>query len=327
MADILELPDVTYEGEYANEILMRKVFYSDPIESAVTILPNITYRQQIVLDELLQDIIRAGGDCGFSASGGPVELTEKWIEPCAVKLNLEQCALNLTATFFSKMLKKGVDITNLDGTEVQSYILDKVQNGLVTDVFRLMWFGDTDLDDNVLEICDGFWPRLITASIGYNGPARVEITDGALGDDAALTALRAVWAAQDFRLKGLPNSEKYIRVTSTIYENYRETFEDRCCGDMGTILLQDGTKQLTFRGIPLIEMTEWDRAIDEKGLGNPNRILYTAKSNLMLGCDVMPNSDSNIRMWYDDKDEKNYIKARFTMGTQFGYPELTVIGY
>lgn len=326
MPDILNLDETTYVGKQANEVMMIPVFTSPPIADFFEIMPNLKYRQQIALDEFIEDIVQASEGCSRNPSGGPIDLTNKWIEPCAMKVNLDQCAKDLAGTFMAEWLKAGNELFDLTGTDVETYILKKITDALVVDIPKIAWFGDTDIPQGILSICEGMWPRIIAGVQDYSIDNAYSI-GATLSADEALAALRAVDDAADTRLAGLPASEKYLAVTRSVYNNYRNTLEDLCCGERGQMLLENGQTVLTFRGIPLIVMYEWDRIIANHGLGNPHRILYTQKKNLVLGTDIMPDANNLLEMWYSKDDKTNKIDAEFSMGTQIKYGFMTIVAY
>ena len=88
---------------------------------------------------------------------------------------------------------------------------------------------------------------------------------------------------------------------------------------------------MTFRGIPVVEITGWDTQLadaanpNSAGLGadiGNNMIVYTVNDNLVLGTDVNdPAAQLKFRS-NDDDDELLKIIAKYKMGAQFVFGEL-----
>lgn len=326
MADVIS-NDVSWCGQQATDVIIKPVFYNEDITRFVDVHGDIKSTKQLALDEILEDVVRPSSGCGRDVSGGPISIEEKYITLCDAKINLDQCAKNLKNTFMEEMLRTGNDIFDLTGTDLESYILKKVTEALGQDVPKIFWMGDTSLVGSFPTIgtCDGIWKRLINAG-SYVVPKPYDFPDGPLGECEALDAFRALAEGASDLLDQLPENQKYFAVTRSVYENYMTCLEERCCGDRGTIRLEDGSTRLFFRGIEVIKMSSWDRWISSYSLQNPHRILYTWNKNLVLGTDMFSDTTS-LDFYYVKQDKMNHIDAEFSIGTQFKYGDLTAIAY
>jgi hypothetical protein len=325
MADVINIAGVSYCGIQANEVLIKPAFLTPQMEAYFDIMLSIKSRKQLALDDTLEDIIQASSGCGRDVTGEVITLTEKFIDVCDAKINLDQCVKGLRDSFMEMWARSGNAEFDITGTEIQDYILEKVQAGMRTDLWRLVWFGNTALaGDQVLGICDGFWTRLIADAqtydiYSYNLPTT-------LVADSAVDALRSMHDNASALLDNVPNTDKYFAVTRSVWNNYLATNEDACCGDRGIILTNEGTQTLFFRGIEVRKESEWDRAISAKNLSNPNRIVYTTKTNLVVGTDAMADTNS-LEIIYNPFDKTNQVDAEFKIGTQYKYAELVSIAY
>jgi hypothetical protein len=91
-------------------------------------------------------------------------------------------------------------------------------------------------------------------------------------------------------------------------------------------MIEEGQRALTFRGIPVYKVAEWDRIIAAKGLSNPHRAIYTYDKNLVVGTDNMADTNS-LEILYNPYEKTNQIDAEFKIATNYKYDELTVIAY
>lgn len=326
MADVINITGVTYAGVQANEVLIKPAFLTPQMEAYFDVMLSIKSRKQLALDDNLEDIIQASSGCGRDVTGEVITLSEKFIDVCDAKVNLDQCAKGLRDSFMEEWARSGNAEFDITGTKIADYIVEKVQAGMRTDLWRLVWFGDTVglAGDQVLGICDGFMKRLIARAqtyniVSYNLPT-------SLTTDSALTALKYLHDNASSLLDNIPNEQKYFAVTRSVWDNYLATNEDACCGDRGIIMTNEGTRTLYFRGIEVRKESEWDRAISAKNLSNPNRIVYTYNKNLVVGTDAMADTNS-LEILYNPYAKTNQVDAEFKIGTQFKYDELTAIAY
>lgn len=326
MADVINIAGVSYCGQQASEVLQKPAFLTPQMQAYFEILLGVKSRRQMALDNTLEDIVQESIGCGRDATGEAILLSEKFLDVCDAKINLDQCAKGLRDSFMEEWARSGNSEFDVTGTDIANYILEKVQAGLRTDLWRIVWFGDTTLNDQVLQVCDGFWKRLIAAAQVYEDGFVFTDLPNTLADDSAITALRYLHDNASDLLDNIPDDQKYFAVTKSVWNNYRSYNEDLCCGDRGITMLNNGTPQLFFRGIEVRKESEWDRAIKAKNLSNPNRIVYTYNKNLVVGTDVMSDTTS-LEILYNPYEKINQIDAEFKIGTQYKYPELTAIAY
>lgn len=326
MANILNFDNVAWEGQQANEVFIKPAFLVPSLQSEMDVLISIKSKRQMVLDTNLRDIVRASTGCGRTTTGDVVDLTDKFLEVCDAKINLEQCAKNLKDTFMEEWLKTGNEIFDITGTEVAAYIERKVAEGLSRDVYTIAWFGDTESNNATLATCDGLWKKLIAGVSAYGVQRAYTFQSNTITSGQSLVVLREMVENASDLLDQVAEGDKYIKLTRALYDDYLAQREDACCGDKSWDMLEQGKRQLYFRGIPVYKATEWSNAITAYGLSFPNRAIYTAKGNLFLGTDAV--SDTNaFEMFYDKRDKLTYIDGEFKIGTQYAYDELTVVAY
>ena len=321
MADVLNV-DVAWCGQQANEVLIKPTFNTPELTAEFRIILDIKSKRQLALDTILAGVVRPSVGCGRDVAGNVVDIFDKELSVCDLKVNLNQCAKNLANTFMEEWLKTGNDITDLTGTEVESYILDKVKNALRLDVYDIAWFGDVNSANDTLASCNGIWTRLIAGANAYE-IEKVTIPT-TLGDCTALDTMRSMYESASDLLDQMPESDKYFALTREMYNNYMTCREDACCGDKSWDMVEMAPRVLMFRGIPVYKKSRWSQIISANGLSHTHRAVYTYNQNLVIGTDAV--SDTNtLDFYYVKQDKMNYIDAEFKMGTQYVYGELTVI--
>lgn len=118
---------------------------------------------------------------------------------------------------------------------------------------------------------------------------------------------------------------RYI-VTSSIYDRYLSDLEadGTEAAHMKTI---DGVRQLSFRGIPIIERRDWGVHIENDfGSARPHRAMLVIPANLIIGTDA-ENDVLNAEMWYDQNTQENKFRVEYKAGTQFLHEKFIVAAY
>lgn len=324
MPQVLEVT-VDFAGKEANEVIVQKIMSTHAIETFFDYRVDIKTKEQLALNTVLRRVIRSYTGCGFDATDNAVNIYQKFLEVCKLKINLEQCAEDIASTFFVKMMKTGADIDNLEGTEVENFIIDRVVESITLDLPELAWFGDVDSSDDFLSSCDGIWKRIFEAIAEYSGQ-RVYAFDADLGDCEAYEAMKAMFTDAPAELDSRPESEKQILLTRELYDNFVDCLAQPCCNDRSWEEIGNGKKQMYFKGIPVYKMTEWTEAIRHFNLDFPHRAIYTMKGNFVAGTDAV-SDEQQIKFWYDENSELNKIKVKMKFGTQILYNNFTVVAY
>ena len=206
----------------------------------------------------------------------------------------------------------------------------------------MAWFAASTAASSDYNQFDGFVQLFVAGSAGLGqyvemtAIANVEDTNGDLVADGAYTLLKNAYENQAKVLRQMPNNSKSFRVTATIVDNLMTTYEQLGTGNaLGLQLLQDG-QSLTFRGIPVVEITGWDTQLADAANPNSqtlgidigkNMVVYTVDDNLVIGTDV---ADAGSQLKFrsnDDDDELLKIIAKYKMGAQFVFGELISFYY
>lgn len=335
MADQLT---TNFTHTYAGREFTDTLFYQPQLEGSFDpyrefqFIPNVKGKINIYLPRRLQKVLRADTGCGITAAG-TTTINDKTLTPCKIRLDLEECEDQFDATIFEEARRSGTDRNDLNGTAIGEILTRQTTGAIREDNQKLLWFGRDADADAFYGICDGFWDFLIDASsslghsIDMSNDVNIEDGNGVLVEDGALVALREIWSNQPATLRRMKSDARFY-VTATIADNLMETYE-ALGTDSGLARLENGSAQLSFRGRPVIEMVEWDDALADSA--NPfsteigdNAILYTIPSNLVIGADVS-STEAQVRIRFDEDDEKVKTKAKWIQGVQFVEEELICI--
>lgn len=318
--------DVRFVGTEANKIFLEPVFFDESTLDEFRVMGNVVNKKKIGFVRPLENIIRKYTGCGFNPVGS-LSIYERDIEVNKMRVDLELCWDEFEDTVFEELLRTGTDIPNVIDTQIGTILLNRAVMGIRRDVPRLLYFGNKASVDPNYDTIDGYWTVHYKNLADQGLIPRTNTGSGtAMANGDGIAMLRAVYDQAPLPLKGLPNSEKVFNVTGSVWMQYQEDIENGGGGDFGLMTLIDGSPKLYFRGIEVRPQWRWDEIATALGTTLPHYIEYTTKMNKVLATDVLDPA-SELRIWFDDKSEKNYVKARFKMGSNYIHHSLISVGY
>ncbi len=308
----------TFVADFSTDVMLAPVFANDELFKIYNVDPTVNKKKTFLQAAELKRVLQKKTGCGFSASG-TFALSEKSITTQPLAIELEQCADQFWTSQLKAKLKRGTDVMNVEGTDIADWLLERAQQAIINDIFELGWFGDEDASTTFFQSFEG-WFELFEDNLAAANLIDISGT-GDLSADEGLDILRNMYCANVNPIKSVAPREKFMLVTDSIYCNLLDSYEN--LGNEGGLgrLLDGG--DLTFRGIPVINQPTWDTTIsDQSWLLNPHRAVYTTSENLMIGTDIM--DPTSTKVFYDELNEKFYIKGQFDMGVQYLFDEWTV---
>jgi hypothetical protein len=138
-----------------------------------------------------------------------------------------------------------------------------------------------------------------------------------------------IYSLQSNLMKTFDNSQKTFIVTQNVYEAWGRYLQvNTAIG--GNIIdrasIQNGVSGIAYQGIPLVNASYIDRAIQSYDSNSPTtgeRILLTVPTNHHIMIDG--NGFEDVEPFYDRKDDLIYSPASAMLDYQYGYGELNVI--
>lgn len=314
-------------GEQANTLFFEPVYMDQDLRSQFRMIPNVTTKRKIAFVEEMEKIVRSYSGCGFSPSG-TTGMYERWIEVDRARADVEMCWDEFKDTVHEELLSQGTSISDLTPTLLFDILQRQVMMGVKKDIIRLTFFGDKESASAAYDAIDGLWTAYIPEFVAGNNTPYTNLSSGtAFGAGDAIDALKAVYAAQDVRLRGLPDRSKKLYVDLSVWDQYRDDLENSGGGDAGRSQLIDGVETLFFRGIELIPMYDWNRIMEEDfATTDSHQILLTSPNNLAVAGDVL-DPENQFKIWFNEEDEKVKMKTRFKLGFNVIHPALMSVGY
>jgi len=321
----------TYSGANLNEIFYEPVFRSDDIMRNYRVIPNVKHKMNVFTSAALTKIVQKYTGCSATSGSTQFDIDEKTITAGRMRVALEQCTDEFFGTYIEEMYRNGVDVMNLEGTQLADAIVNRAVKGIAQDVVRLAWGGD-DSTANYQGVTG--WMKLMGDDSTVDGAkSTLTVVDPAAPTAAeAIALIRKAYDAAPAALQQVPAAEKKIFVTPKTYNAYLQNLEGTSA-DLAITNQQDGVLVVKFRGVELVAMYEWDTILADL---NPTimksgthegteGLCYCAVDNLIIGSDVT-DPEGSFKVFYDDLEEKMFFRGYFKLGVQFLYPSLVQWG-
>ena len=195
------------------------------------------------------------------------------------------------------------------------------------------------IDTGYFDIIDGLFKQLRglvaeEATRGITIPANGQATKDAqlsqLTPEKAYQLLLDMWYKAPIKLRNMKadtnvdNRPRFL-VTQSIADKYEQYLIGKQLPQT-YVNLTEGISALTILGIPVIAMPVWDEMIQayqdlDATWYKPHRAVLTTKSVLAVGT---PNGErlySDLEIWYEKKDRKNYILLKDKLDAEIANPD------
>jgi len=318
----------TYGGAQLNEIFYEPVFRSDDIMRNYRVIPNVKHKMNVYTSAALTKIVEPYAGCSATSGSTQFDIDDKVITAGRCRVALEQCTDEFFGTYIEEMYRSGVDVMNIEGTQLSDAIVNRAVKGIASDVVRLAWGGDVAGAVAGYTAFDG-WMELMKAEtvIEYAGTPAAPTAADAIG------LIRNVYDQAPAALQQVPAGDKKIFVTPKVFNAYLANLEGSSA-DLAIVNQVDGMRRVMFRGVELVPMYEWDTILTDT---NPdlfitaaaanvnNGVCYCAVENLIIGSDVT-DPEGSFKVFYDDLEEKMFFRGYFKLGVQYLYSSLVQWG-
>jgi hypothetical protein len=320
-----------YNGASLNELFYEPVFRSDDIMRNYRVIPNVKHKMNVYTSAALTKIVAPYTGCSSTSGSTQFDIDNKTITAGRCRVALEQCTDEFFGTYIEEMYRNGVDVMNVEGTQLSDAIVNRAVKGIGQDVVRLAWGGDSATANYTA--FDG-WMKIMGADATVLA-ARTELSAVAPTTPTAaesLSLIRNMYDNAPAALQQVPAADKKIFVSPKTYNAYLQNLEGTSA-DLAITNQQDGMLVVKFRGVELVPMYEWDTILADTdpalflrgGVNGTEGACYCAVDNLIIGSDVTDPSGS-FKVFYDDLEEKMFFRGYFKLGVQFLYPSLVQWG-
>ena len=341
------------------ELIPMSLFQDEDFNKYVT-LRKVQNGDPVGLIGDLDDVGIAGAGCDPTyADTGIANAQKRWALG-DWEIPIKICYEALKGTIAEYQLKSGTEVADLTSTEFMSYILrPALERAIRQMIWRMGWFGDTaadniasggiitaGVDKKLFKACDGFWKKLY--AIGTANAAQLT----AIAANTATSGSPAVINTAAQKAAILTQG-----VATGIFDSILMDADPRITADGDAVILCtkaladaltydvkksnnlimpwekifDGVKVGEYGGVKVVAISIWDRMINAyENTGTyankPYRAVYTNVKNLQVGT----NADSlisDLDVWFDHKERRNYIYATGKIGTMVLEDALVHLAY
>lgn len=229
-----------------------------------------------------------GAACGWTPQGD-VELTQRYLDPVFVKVNMALCDKDLLKKFASHEVKMAAGKENLP---FEAKIMDEVAKSIAEKIESKLWAGDSGLSlKGYLDI------------LGTDG------TIGSRGGASAYNAIKAVYAA-------IP-AEIVMKEDTVIFvgeDDYRAFIQELVAANLYHFNPDYKNGEYTLPGTSV-------RVIAVAGLNGTNAVVGGQLSNFFYGVDATDDAQT-LDVWYSKDAREFRIAAGFAMAAQIARPDM-----
>ena len=321
----------TYSGADLNEIFYEPVFRSDDIMRNYRVIPNVKHKMNVYTSDALTKIVDPYTDCSATSGSTQFNIDDKTITAGRCRVALEQCSKEFFGTYIEEMYRSGVDVMNVEGTQLGDAIVNRAVKGVGSDIVRLAWGGDSSTAS--YDALTG-WIKLMgdDATVLAARTTTTCTSSGAPTAGEAIALIRTAYDSAPAALQQVPAGEKKMFVSPKVFNAYLANLEGSSA-DLAIVNTVEGYTRVSFRGVQVVPMYEWDTIVSDLnptmfvagGVNNSQAVCYCAVENLIIGTDVT-DPEGSFKVFYDDLEEKMFFRGYFKLGVQFLYPSLVQWG-
>lgn len=319
---------------------VMETFFQDEDFNRYVSVKKVKNDDPIALIGEMEMVGRKGSGCdptyedkGFANSMDRWKL-DSWRVPIKI------CYDAVKGTIAEYSLKTGTEIADLTDTDIMTIYTDLLDRAMRQMIWRMGWFGDTaaqnvtsggKITDGVeldyFTTCDGLFKRIFDVCTS-NTSQRTEVTanektttaeqkSAMLAQGVATDLVDTILMDADSRI--VDDSSAVLMMTrsmaTALTYDIKKTYHDI----MPWEKVFDGFEVANYNGITVASISIWDRMIaaNEKGTANlnlPYRAVFANPKQLMVGTDA-DSLISNLDIWFDHKERRNYIYAEGKIGT------------
>ena len=326
----------TYTGKQSEfrELVMKKLAgFARVDQLGFQLVEDVQSNKIMYKDNYLDKITKKFTTCQNTETGTGVAVSTFTLSVVNMQAQLEQCAAVFDATIAEVLRKKGADINDLTGTEIEAYVLERVAEAAARDLFRILFLGDTTLSNSDYTAFDGVFKKIKAGYLASDGTVYGgTIAAADINTSNIVNTLDSkLWDVQPYELKFVPDNEKVLLVTDNIYRAWKKYLSSTAFGIVEQrSSLVNGISDVTYRGIPMVSLGVIDKYIatdfatgSPAAAATPYRAILTKADNHYLATDTLT-ATSQVQMWYDQTQDKNYTRLRYEAGYNYAFGELNV---
>lgn len=335
-----QLENMTLQPENLASIkeAVQETFYNDENFADFVNIQKVKNNDPVGLLGEMEMVGKSGGGCDPTYEEKGIANSQKRWELGDWEIPIKVCFEALKGTIGEYSLKTGTQVGDLTSTDFMTIYADALNRAIQQMVWRFGWFGDKNaalataggklsdgMDVSKFNTCDGLFKRIFEATATKNHTTIAANNEETTA--AQIAAIRKKGAATDLvdtmlmdvDSRILDDSKAVLLMTRGLADaltyDVKKVYHDR----MPWEKIFDGFDVATYNGVKIARVGIWDRMINgyEKSatkINLPYRAVFCNPKHLMVGT----NADSlisDLDIWFDKKERRNYIYATGKMGT------------
>jgi len=335
------LTDLTLWAREQADILRKGFIESPTLDQSCKVIYGLDADTVYTNVDLPYEFVGSAPGCDSDGTGTNIASRQIKFEPTPVGFTNWLCTSELKG-IFKAARGKGNETLNAQEMGYFDYLMNLYEERFPMELLRMAWMSDSEaahynastpgyftntLDLNLYNKFDGFWKLIYTDTItDGNTERRVEITQNtatvqSLSTSQAYQYMIDMYNAMSLEMLQDPNVT--LKVTQSVYSLYSFYLTEKGV-DQSFQYLQMGPNGLTFHGIPVVAVPEWDRSIksamnDSGTFYQPYRMLLANKdyfgfafreeaTDLAIDMEYIPVKRSTRIDTYTEVDAKILIK-------------------
>lgn len=347
MATSVAFNNITYHGNDGDigSAIVKRVIQGLALERlGFVVRTDVTVRTEMLFVALADKLTRPGTGCAPSANNGGLRFDSKWLEPRDCEIEDVYCAKDFDNKIKGLALKVGVNLKDLTDTDLGKLIVELYADVWKRDAKNLALNGDQANASPFYSTLDGIWKYLmvgVAAAAGDGAQVKRFVVTPAAGalpvNYTRDVFLPGLYALQSNRMRqmddenpetidGLTSSQKLYVVSDELWENYYQTLASNDKLDASWMVMQNGLKTISYRGIPVVREHLFSEGAADKGETTINRGYLTVQGNLEVGMDT-DSQDAVMDFFYDKKSKTNTMRINWKEAVNYAQGDMIVVGY
>lgn len=307
----------TYTGSDLEKIFFRPILAGDSAEElGIRILYNMPMPTVLPVVSTREDVMLPVDSKNYSWDTEQRTVEHREIQMERVKAENAYSASDYFSTIFESLSNKsGANLTDLSGTDLEAAETDLFRKAIAESIRMNLWMGDTsNTNPTSYNSFDGILTKLYAAVGNYDCHYSDTSLSQTLETKPITEVLDAYIEKSSPQLKGLfKEGQVAFFVSPGVYKRYQAYLDEQ----FGTAIyndIQNGRKQLMFRGFPIVEVN-LQPYINVANIP-ADYIVFTDRRNIVLAVNTADIPGAEIRMWYNPDVMQNRQRAVFAIGCE-----------
>lgn len=335
-------------------LILLRMLDPDTLGKLFTVLPNQRDGAKVGIVGEFGLVGQAAQGCSPTYNSSAISTAEKTWNIAEWGVYEQICYEDLKGTLAQVAFSQKTSVGDLTASQyMDEVVAPRLLLAIRKMLLRFAFFGDTaaaldsaggvlkaGVDPSYFNLTDGYWKQILAGVAG-----------GTIGRTTFAANAQTTFATQKSTIAGKGVATGYMNsliedapVALRQAENQRIYITlalkdaldaDIRANNVGSDLQWEsifgGIKRAEYNGIELIVVPFMDEIIkgyegDGKAWNNPFRAIYTTKDNLLVGIGS-EDEIAELKVWFDDKEDLNYIKAKDSVGFIVASDDLVQVGF